>query len=126
LVFGQNRNRGKQAPFTLKGEPLSHYQTCLETSVVANHVVLENMSQFSDYVYSRLYSGKEVICHEEVREHLTLLQFSPPTATIPMTQLSQSIEHLSWCFLSFSGAILICNHSPSSLIAANYYPPLLH
>jgi hypothetical protein len=75
IVFGQNKNGGKHAPFTLKGEPLSHYQTRSETSVVPNCQVLENMSQFSDYVYSPLYSGKEVI-GRKVREHLTF--FSSP------------------------------------------------
>jgi hypothetical protein len=61
VVFGRNRMAGgPRAPFTLKGGPLpSHRQrTCSETSIVPNRQVLENMKQFSDYVYDAIVTNQ--------------------------------------------------------------------
>jgi hypothetical protein len=91
IVFRRNKNDGTKAPYTMKVEPPSHHQTCPATNIVPSHHVLENMTEFTDFVYSRLCSGKEVL-GRDVREHLASLAFSLPTTTIPRTSLTRSIE----------------------------------
>jgi hypothetical protein len=54
IVFRRNKNDGTKAPYTMKVEPPSHHQTCPATNIVPSHHVLENMTEFTDFVYSRL------------------------------------------------------------------------